>query len=191
MAKSNKATVSRRVLEVLRLTLAGAEFPEIQQYASEKGWDISERQLRRYLELAYQELGETAQRDRQQLIGRHMMQRRALYARALKANDIRTALQVLRDEAALLGLYAPTKIAPTTPDGKALSFDQRQFHINAILAEKLGIVALVEKVTNDNDSRTNTQSSSGFERPGTLALESSTEVSQSVRANQDTSSTTG
>ena len=39
---------------------------------------------------------------------------------------------------AMLGLDAPTKISPTTPDGKALSFDQRQVHIYAILAESLG-----------------------------------------------------
>ena len=36
----------------------------------------------------------------------------------MKANDLRTALQVLRDEANLEGLYPPTKFAPTTPDGK-------------------------------------------------------------------------
>lgn len=59
-----------------------------------------------------------SQRDSKQLLGRHLMQRRALYARALKSNDHRTALQVLRDEAELQGLYPPTKVAPTTPDGR-------------------------------------------------------------------------
>ncbi len=43
---------------------------------------------------------------------------KTVYARSLKGNDIRTALNVLRDEAALQGLYPPTKIAPTTPDGR-------------------------------------------------------------------------
>src|SRR5262245_48368076 len=47
------------------------------------------------------------------------MQRRALYARCLKANDLRAASGVLRDEAELHGLYPATKIAPTTPDGDA------------------------------------------------------------------------
>ena len=37
------------------------------------------------------------------------MQRRALYARALKTSDVRTALLVLRDEAALEGLYPSVK----------------------------------------------------------------------------------
>lgn len=154
MAKSNKATMNNRVQEVLRLTLAGGEFAEIQQYAAQQGWNVEKRQLRRYLELAYQELGETAQRDRQHLIGRHLLQRRALYARCLKANDIRTALQVLKDEAALLGLYAPTKIAPTTPDGKALSFDQRQIHIDAILVEKFGMTVIAENKEPEDDTGT-------------------------------------
>ena len=118
MAKSNKVTVEARVTDVLRLTLAGAEFGDIEQYASEQGWNVCERQIRRYIETAHQRFAEMTKRDREQLLGRHLMQRRALYARAMKANDLRTALQVLRDEANLEGLYPPTKVAPTTPDGK-------------------------------------------------------------------------
>jgi hypothetical protein len=34
------------------------------------------------------------------------------------SGDFRTALAVLQDEAKLEGLYPPTKIAPTTPDGQ-------------------------------------------------------------------------
>ncbi|MFV1990786.1 MAG: hypothetical protein ACC652_08625 [Acidimicrobiales bacterium] len=98
--------------------MAGGEFDEIRQYASARGWDLSDRQLRRYQERAYKRLAATTRRDQEQLLGRHLMQRRALYARSLKTNDIRTALQVLRDEASLEGLYPPTKIAPTTPDGR-------------------------------------------------------------------------
>jgi hypothetical protein len=50
-------------------------------------------------------LAEAINRDQRQLLGRHLMQRRALYARALKTSDVRTALNVLRDEATLEGLY--------------------------------------------------------------------------------------
>ena len=190
MAKSNKATVIRRVQEVLRLTLAGAEFPEIQQYASGQGWNLSERQLRRYLELAYQDLGETAQRDRQQLIGRHLMQRRALYARALKANDIRTALQVLRDEAALLGLYAPTKIAPTTPDGEPLSFDQRQIHINAILVEQFDMTVIAENKEHKDDSGTVEANTARTLGRTIDAVESSVQLGLSDNGSEETSSET-
>jgi hypothetical protein len=116
--KSTQATVLRRVNEVLKLIVIGAEFEAIRQFADGQGWQVSERQLRRYQESAYVQLAQTTQRNRKQLLGRHLMQRRALYAQALKDKDLRTALRVLRDEASLEGLYPPTKIAPTTPDGQ-------------------------------------------------------------------------
>jgi hypothetical protein len=105
MSRSDKATVIQRVHDVLRLLLAGAEFTEIRQFASAHGWNVTDRQVRRYQEAAYCDIAKFVRRDRIQLLGRHLMQRRALYARALKNNDLRTALQILRDEAALQGLY--------------------------------------------------------------------------------------
>ena len=45
MAKSTKSTVLRRVQDVLRLVLAGAEFADIRQYTSDLGWQVSERQV--------------------------------------------------------------------------------------------------------------------------------------------------
>ncbi len=117
MPKSSQAETQHRVAEVLRLVLAGAEFPEVRQFAKQQGWKVSDRQLRRYMEAAYRQLAQLSDQDADQLKGRHLMQRRALYARALKGGDLRTALVILQDEAKLEGLYPPTKIAPTTPDG--------------------------------------------------------------------------
>ncbi|GAA4440245.1 hypothetical protein [Bremerella cremea] len=105
IVKSDKATVVRRINEVLRIILVGGDFEEIRQYAEAQGWGVCDRQLRRYQERAYQRFAQQTHRDQKQLMGRHLMQRRALYARAIKTNDIRTALNVLRDEAALQGLY--------------------------------------------------------------------------------------
>jgi len=105
MGRSDKCTVIRRVDDVLRLLLAGAEFSEIRQFASASGWDVTDRQIRRYTEAAYRRVAKIARRDRVQLLGRHLMQRRALYARAIKNQDLRTALMILRDEAALQWLY--------------------------------------------------------------------------------------
>ncbi len=45
MAKSDKVTVESRVHDVLRLMLAGAEFADIRQFASNQGWDVGERQI--------------------------------------------------------------------------------------------------------------------------------------------------
>jgi hypothetical protein len=105
MSRSDKATLIQRVQDVLRLILSGAEFAAIRQFASANGWNVTDRQVRRYQEAAFRGVAKIARRDRVQLLGRHIMQRLALYARALKNNDLRTALLILRDEAELEGLY--------------------------------------------------------------------------------------
>jgi hypothetical protein len=122
MGRSDKATVITRVQEVSKLVLAGAEFADIRQFAADHGWQIGDRQVRRYIELVYERLAESTQRDREQLLGRHLMQRRALYARAVKSSDYRAALMILRDEAELSGLYLAKKIELTTPDGPGPPF---------------------------------------------------------------------
>jgi hypothetical protein len=111
----------------LQLRLHGAELPDIVQYSSEKQWNIGPRQLRKYIAKADALIVEILNANREQLFGRHVMQRRAIFARCMKINDYRTALQVLRDEAQLEGLYAPTKISPTTPDGK------RPYHPSGVI----------------------------------------------------------
>lgn len=118
MPKSDKATVLTRIQDLTKLVLAGAEFNDIRQYAADQGWKLSERQLRRYQEMVYTRLAESTQRNREQLLGRHLMQRRALYARAVKSSDYRAALMILRDEAELSGLYLAKKIELTTPEGQ-------------------------------------------------------------------------
>ena len=105
MSRSDKGTVIRRVQDVLRLLLAGAEFAEIRQFASAQDWNVTDRQIRRYQEAAYRRVAKIARRDRLQLLGRHLMQRRMLYAHAIKDRDFHLALKILRDEAELQGLY--------------------------------------------------------------------------------------
>ena len=102
----------------MQLLLQGAEFHEIRQYAANKGWGLTNRQVRRHIDLAYQRTTDILGHKQEELLSRHLLQRRALYARCLKAEDLRGALQILQDEAQLLGLYPARKIAPTTPDGK-------------------------------------------------------------------------
>ena len=118
MPKSTKATLLSRVDNVLQLMLMGAQFPQIRQYALGKGWNVSDRQLRRYKKFAYQRMARSTKRKTEELRGRHLMQRQFLYARAIKDNDNRTALQALGDEAALLGLYPATKISTATASGR-------------------------------------------------------------------------
>jgi hypothetical protein len=121
--KATKAVVLQRVEAVLQIVLLGGEFPDIRQYASEndpdtgRPWNVSERQLWRYQQAALKLCVRRLEKDREKTFARHLLQRRAMYARAMEAGDWRTALAVAKDEAELHGLYPPKKVAPTSPDG--------------------------------------------------------------------------
>jgi hypothetical protein len=128
--KASKATVQKRVEELLRIRLDGAELWDIREYVREKEaeggspWHLadgekplSDSQLYRYLQRVDSQIAESCRTSRKKLLRRHQAQRRNLYAKAVSAGDYRAALAVLRDEAELQGLYPPRKIAPTNPEG--------------------------------------------------------------------------
>jgi hypothetical protein len=117
--KSTKAEVLKRVNEVFKLRLGGAEFLDIREYADapERAWGVSDTQLRRYIAEADKLCKERFDARADYLLNRHLLQRRQLYAHAMSAGDFRTALAVLRDEAQLEALYPPQKVAPTDPTG--------------------------------------------------------------------------
>src|SRR5688572_29506044 len=107
--KSEAAEVARRVEQVLRLRLDGAQFHDVVQYAAENGWGLRERQVRTYIRRADDLLAERQDNSRRRAIARHVARREALFARALAAADYRTALAVLADLAKLRGLYHETE----------------------------------------------------------------------------------
>jgi hypothetical protein len=110
VAKAEKTTVEKRVQDVARLICVGADFPDIQRFAEAHHWNISERQLRRYTEKAHEQFRKLTEQDRQQLLGRHLAQRKSIFAQAMKSGDHRTALQALKDEATLEGFYSPQEM---------------------------------------------------------------------------------
>lgn len=127
-AKATEAQAARRVEELLRIRLDGAELWDVREYVREKVaakdpvWGsrlLSDSQIYRYLQRVDELIAESCKVGRKRLFRRHLAQRRALYARALQTGELRTALAVLRDEATLEGLYPPQKIAPTNPQGDA------------------------------------------------------------------------
>jgi hypothetical protein len=120
--KSTSAEVRRRVEEVYRLRLGGAEFSDILQFASapEQNWNVSERQIWNYVAAADKLVKERFDARADHLLARHLLQRRQLYAHAMGAGDFRTALAVLVDEAKLEGLYPATRTELTGKEGRAL-----------------------------------------------------------------------
>jgi hypothetical protein len=115
--RATKAQVRERIEETLQIVLLGGELHDLREHARENNWNLSDGQLYRYQQRAYELCKKRAERDREKLFARHLLQRRALYARAMESADWRTALSIAKDEAELYGLYAPKKIAPTDPDG--------------------------------------------------------------------------
>lgn len=83
------------------------------------------------------------------------------------------ALRCNEERRKILGLDAPTKIAPTTPDGRPLTIEQRKTHILAILKEQLGakaVAALMEVTT--YGSAADSEALGEPDGRGTLAFES-------------------
>jgi hypothetical protein len=117
--KASKATVQARVEDVLRIRLDGAEFWQVREYAREQRqvagsvWEserpLSDGQLWRYIARSDKLIAESCRASRKRLLRRHLAQRRNLYARAVAAGDVRTALACARDEADLQGLYPPKR----------------------------------------------------------------------------------
>jgi hypothetical protein len=112
--------MARRVEEVLRIRLDGAEFWDVLQYIAEKqeagegiwavpegGKPIAQRTVWWYIQRADQLLAETFRNEagRKKMRRRHLAQRRNLYAKAVSQGDIRAALSCLDSEAKLLDLY--------------------------------------------------------------------------------------
>jgi hypothetical protein len=128
--KPTKAQMELRSLEILRIRLDGAEIWDVREYVREKerepgsAWELpqdakpmSDSQLWRYMARADKLLAASCRASRKKLLRRHLAQRRNLYAKAVSQGDVRAALAVLTDEAKLIGLYAPVKVAPTNPTG--------------------------------------------------------------------------
>jgi hypothetical protein len=117
MAKADKALSTRRVDDILRIRLDGAQFWDVREFVREKetekgsawylgegGKPLSDGQIRRYQQKADDLIYSAHERSRKKLFRRHLAQRRNLYARAVTTGDLRTALACLQDEAKLTGL---------------------------------------------------------------------------------------
>jgi hypothetical protein len=127
MVKADKALSARRVEDVLRIRLDGAEWWDVREFVREKekeqgsAWfladgqePLSDSQIRRYQQRADALMMQSHERSRRKLFRRHLAQRRNLFARANTTGDLRTALACLRDEGELLGLYTG-RVKPRAP----------------------------------------------------------------------------
>ncbi len=108
-AKADKETIRLRVDAVMRIMLDGARFNDIVQYGSDQGWNVGERQIRKYVAKAHTLIERDTEKGRRKRFWLHVAKRENLYARAVSCGDYRTALAVLHDLALLQGLYPDPK----------------------------------------------------------------------------------
>jgi hypothetical protein len=140
MPRSTKAETEQRVEQVYKMLLGGATFPDIREFARapEQNWNVTDSQIRRYMTAAHQLIRQRFEAKADYSFNLHMLRREQLFAHCMGAGDFGTALRVLQDAAKLEGLYPPTKIAPTTPEGDApyaaLTDDERAAAIAALYA---------------------------------------------------------
>jgi hypothetical protein len=139
--RANSLTLRQRVEEVLQMRLAGLEFMDIRQHAEKEGWNVSERQLWRYIAAGDKLLEESLEKDRLKVFNRAIAQRRALLARSMSVSDYSTAARILKDEAELLNLYPPKRTEMSGPNGGPISTatvelteDERAAAITALFA---------------------------------------------------------
>jgi len=118
--KSTKVEILRRVEQVMKIILFGGEFSDIRQYSSEKDentkrprWGVCDRTLHTYQQQAYELIEQQVEKRRDRIFARHVQQRRQMLALAMEAGDLSTALQIVKDEAALHGIYPKTNVAVT------------------------------------------------------------------------------
>jgi hypothetical protein len=116
--KATAATIQARVEDILRVRLDGAQAWDVREYVRgrekegagpwaipEGGKPLSDSQLRRYAQRADELVRDSCRANRGKLLREHTAQRRNLYARAVKAGDVRTALAVLESLAKVLALF--------------------------------------------------------------------------------------
>jgi len=109
MGKISKIDKQKRVQQVLRLLTAFADPSEIRRLAEAQGWDLSDRQLRRYVSAARKQFEQAATRNRRQAFGRHLKQLEAQGQLAMKNGNQLVVLRVLHDLAKIQGLYPRTR----------------------------------------------------------------------------------
>ena len=121
--RATNTTREARIEAIVRIKLDGAEPWDVRQFvavsekAGESPWTmgrgkkpLSDRQIRRYCALADERIAECVRTLNPEAFHLHLAKRHRLYAKAVQAGDLRTALAVLSDLAKLHGFYPPKGI---------------------------------------------------------------------------------
>jgi hypothetical protein len=185
--KATKAEVATLVEAVFELRLGGAGFADIRQYASAptdregkklEPWDVSDRQLWRYIDAADKLCKERYDTRAPHLLSRHLLRRERLYAHALEVGDFKTALAILKDEADLEGHYQ--RANAEQPAGSADASPMGTADVVKLLAARLGQVEAAELPTGEKSRLTAALADSLLRAIGVDVIDKRLEALQAV-----------
>jgi hypothetical protein len=137
--KSDAAEIERRIEAVYRLILDGWDSTAIVQNSTSRGWGVKSRQIRGYIRRARTRMRAELEKYRLVALEEHVAARRKLRK---ETHDERVKLEVLRDEAKLLGLYAAERKEHSGPGGGPIETKTNVTGIDSGIAE---IVALFDE----------------------------------------------
>lgn len=116
--KADKLTKERRVEAVYRLILDGWTRDQI--FANTREWKVTDSQVRRYIREARERFEEGSALTRAELLAEHIAARRQMRR---EAKTVKDKLNILKDEAALLGLYPAKAVELSGKDGGPLAVE--------------------------------------------------------------------
>lgn len=118
--KATEGQMRKRIEEVLRLRLDGAEFWDLRDYIRKQeitpgsAWELrgddkplSDQHIRRYITDTNKMIVRHDRGSKEEMLDEHVARRRHLYAKAIKSGDLSNAVKALDSEAKLQGLFPP------------------------------------------------------------------------------------
>lgn len=121
MARITKAEKERRVTQIVELLLNGVSRAQILQFAAKSGWKVADRSVDDYIAAATEQIKTSAAYDRDYEIAKAKERLEYLYQTNMIKQDHREARMVIKAQAELMGLDAPSKTALTDLDGNSLT----------------------------------------------------------------------
>jgi len=106
MPRITAAEKQKRINQITELLLTGHSRADICRFASEMGWETSERQIERYISAANDDFRESSHIERDREIGKAQRRFERLFRQSYQIKDYKTAMQVQEKLIALFALAA-------------------------------------------------------------------------------------
>ena len=91
-------TYNARMAQIIRLIVDGFVRRDIMEYVVENNWDVSERQVDRYISKAREEIQSVVGREAKLAAGKSIHRLEDLYQKCIAIMDYKTALQVVKEQ---------------------------------------------------------------------------------------------